>query len=147
VEGQFLFDDGRLTIASFAAYIENLVLTATGFMDLDEMIYRVRVPMRLAQQQTSAAGCLIESNFLQDRAVDVLGCAGSLAELELGEQCGLDKDAVANLAKQAVRYNVEKEVEEKKEDIREKLRERVQEELGEDEDDPARQLLRDLFNR
>ncbi|MCW8195727.1 AsmA family protein [Proteobacteria bacterium 005FR1] len=147
VEGQFLFDDGRLSIASFAAYVENLVLTATGFLDLDEMIYRVRVPMRLAQQQTSAAGCLIESKFLQNRAVDVLGCAGSLAEPEFGKQCGLDKDAVATLAKQAIRYNVDKRVDEEKEDIREKLKKRVQEELGEDEDDPARQLLRDLFKR
>jgi AsmA protein len=147
VEGQFLFDEGRLDIASFAAYVENLVLTATGFLDLEEMVYRIRAPMRLAQQQTSAAGCLIESNFLQNRAVDVLGCAGSLEELELGEQCGLDSGAVADLAKQAVRYNVQKEVDEEKEEIREKLQDKVREKLGEDEGDPARKLLRDLLNR
>lgn len=147
VEGQFLFDDNRLNIARFSASVENLVVSANGFFDLQDMVYRIRVPMRLAQQKTSAAGCLIKSNFLQNRAVDVLGCAGSLEALEFGEQCGLDKTAVANLAKQAVRHNVKKEVDEEKQEIRDKLQDKVREKLGDDKEDPARRLLRDLLNR
>lgn len=147
VKGRLVFDESRLTIASLVAYVENLVLTATGDLDLDAMDYRVRVPMRLAQQQTSAAGCLIESNFLQNREVDVLGCAGSLEQVDFGEQCGLDSGAVAKLAEQALRYNVEKRVTEKKEEIREDLKEKLREKLGDEEADSARNLLRDLLNR
>lgn len=148
VEGQLTFDNQRLNIASFVANVENLVLTASGVFNLEEMLYQIRVPMRIAQQQSSASGCLVESKFLRDRAVDVLGCAGSLAELDFGEQCGLDKAAVTTLAKQAVRYNVDKQVTEEKQEIREELKEKVREKLGgEEEADTARQLLRDLLRR
>lgn len=148
VEGRLLFEHSRLSIASLVAYVENLVLTASGYLDLNSMDYRVRLPMRLAQQQTSPAGCLIKSRFLVNRDVDVVGCSGSLANLNLGEQCGLDRDAVANLATQAVRYNVEKRTTEKKEEVREKLQEKLREKLGGDEEaESAKDLLRNLLNR
>ncbi|MEX1032153.1 MAG: AsmA family protein [Cellvibrionaceae bacterium] len=149
VEGQLTFNQQRLTIANMIAYVENLVLTANGYLDLRENDYRVRAPMRLAQQRTSASGCLIESNFLQNRQVDVLGCRGPLDELDFGEQCRLDSGAVADLARQAVRYNVEKRTDEKKEEVREELQDRLRERLGSDDDDDnsGRRILRDLLNR
>lgn len=146
VEGQLTFENSRLTIASLVAYVENLVMTSTGYLDLAEMEYRIRMPMRIAQEKTSASGCLVESNFLQNREVDVLGCAGSLEQMDFAEQCGLDRGAVADLAQQAVRYNVEKRADEKKEEIREDVKEKLRERLGEEEDS-TRNLLRDLLNR
>jgi AsmA protein len=147
VEGELTFGNNRLDIAKLVAHVENLMLTATGYVDLGDMRYRIRLPMRLEQQQTSTSGCLVESGFLQNREVDVLGCAGSLTAPDLAKQCGLDNAALTDLAKQAVRYNIEKHTEEKKRELREDLEEKLREKLGGEKENGARDLLRGLFNR
>ncbi|MGQ9427176.1 AsmA family protein [Gilvimarinus sp. F26214L] len=148
VEGRLSVADSRLTIDTLNANVENLVLTSTGYLDLEAMDYRIRMPMRLPQERTSPSGCLVESNFLRNRELDVLGCAGSLDTMDFGEQCGLDTQAVADLAKDAVRYNLEKRTTEKKEEVRETLREKLRERLGGDEDEESSSnLLKDLLRR
>lgn len=152
VEGQITFDDSRLNVAGVMANIENLVLGITGHLDLNSMDYRVRMPMRLAQERTSPSGCEVKSNFLLAREVDILGCSGSMEDMDLARQCGLDTGAVTSLAGEALRYNAEKRIDKEREELRDDLEKKLRERLGSDEENQdtgsrSKNLLRDLLRR
>lgn len=152
VEGQVTFDNSRLEITGVTASIENLGLAITGYLDLNSEEYAIRLPMRLAEERTSPSGCDVKSNFLISRNVDILGCSGSLADLNLARQCGLDTGAVTSLAGEALRYNAEKRI---REDLQKKLGGRSSddkndEEKNRDEESSgsrSKDLLRDLLRR
>lgn len=154
VEGQITFDELRLNVDGVMANIENLVLAITGFLDLNSQEYRVRMPMRLAQERTSPSGCEVKSNFLLAREVDILGCSGSLEDMNLARQCGLDSGAVTSLAGEALRYNAEKRIEKEREELREDLEKKLRERLGsgdenngEESGSRSKDLLRNLLRR
>lgn len=151
VEGQITFDESRLKVSGITANIENLVLAITGYLDLNSMEYSVRLPMRLAQERTSPSGCAVKSNFLLARDVDILGCSGSLDDMNLARQCGLDTGAISSLAGDALRYNAGKRIDEEREDLQRRLRERLggDDKKSENEESGSRSkdLLRDLLRR
>lgn len=155
VTGTVTIANQQAAIQRFAARASNLEVGVTGGMNLAEQQYGLRFPLTLVQAQTSANGCLVESNFLLQRAIDVVSCQGSLSPLAPGEQCGLDKGALTDLTKQAVRYNAEKKIDPKKQELRESVKNKLRDSLGLDEEDKSaddgeekkstRDRLRDLL--
>lgn len=148
VEGNLRFDNLVLTMEAIQAQVANLKLTAKGAADLNKQTFAVSLPMRLTDNVTSADGCRIDSQFLINRDVDILGCDGSLAQLDLAKQCGLKSGAISDLAKQALRYNADKKITEKKQDAREQLKEKLREKLGGEKDsNSTRDLLKNILKR
>ncbi len=116
-------------IADLQADTSNLHITATGSANWLTKGFSVRFPLTISQERTSPTGCVIRSKFLQQEAIDIVRCKGSLSTLNLSEACGIDSDGIKDLAKEALRYNADKKIDEKKKEIREELKEKLWEAL------------------
>lgn len=172
VSGQFHLNNKHLLLENFSATFGAIELNANGDFNLDNQRFTVRLPMtfetasRLSDSTSDTVdnpslssnnGCAIESKFLINRELDVLHCNGTLETIEFGKQCGIDRDALRGVLKEAVRYNakkeikargVDKKVDEKKQEVRDKLKDKLKEALGGDEEaDSTRELLRNIFGR
>ena len=134
VTGRIVMNNAVITVEQLRAQVAYLQLGTKGKLDLNDQAYEISLPLTVTNNKTSDNGCLIASDFLINREINVLGCKGNLAELTPAKQCGLRSGAIGDLAKQALRYNAEKKVapkvEEKKEEVREKVRDRLKDLLN-----------------
>lgn len=165
VTGQATFKNSQLNLANFQAHMGAIGVRTLGGFNLDTQAFSVRMPMKFETTPrknadgtttdvvaTSASGCTIESNFLMDRELDFLHCNGTLDNIAFGKKCGVDRGALADILKQALRYNTQKQLEksgvnqkvdeekqklqEKKQENREKAKNKLQDLLGGSEEKP-----------
>lgn len=143
VVGQASLIESVATLDNFQAQVAYLLIAARGKVDIDTQDYDITFPITLTREQTSESGCLVASNFLINREINVLACDGELETLDPSKQCGLRDGAIGDLAKKAVRYNLSKEKnQEKIEDAKDNIDEKKQELRQR-----AKDRLRDLLNR
>jgi len=133
VVGKIGIANNNVNINQFSANASNLGVAVTGGLNLQQQDFSFRFPLKLMQEQTSNNGCLVTSKFLLQRDIDIVQCKGSLPSLDLAKQCGVDKGAITDLGKQAIRYNANKKIDPKKQELRESLKDKLQEKLGGDD--------------
>ena len=145
LDGTISLKNSIITVEKLTAQVAYLALGTLGKLDLKQQDYEISLPLTLTNNKTSENGCLVASDFLINREINILGCDGNLAELAPAKQCGLRSGAIRELAKLALRYNAEKavakkvtpkvdeqkeELEDKKEEVKEKVRDRLKDLLN-----------------
>lgn len=158
-----------VTVESFNAGIEQLMLGINGNLDLGNDRYDFRLPLKLIPTATttetttegttvaatSAEGCIIGSNYWLNRSLSLLRCHGSLTDLNPVRDCRPDSKALASLTKDFAEYKLrekhgdkidaaEQKVDAKKDELRKKLDEKLG---GEDAGKKAEDLLKNIFNK
>src|SRR5690606_22787282 len=80
--GRIRMVDEVITIESFDASVEALVLGVRGRIDLAQDNYDLQLPLRLVEKTTSENGCTVKSNYWLDRTLELLRCRGSLSAMK-----------------------------------------------------------------
>lgn len=159
-----------ITVESFNAGIEQLMLGTNGTINLASDAYDFRLPLKLIPTDattvtstdegttvaaTSAEGCIIGSNYWLNRSLSLLRCHGSLADLNPVKDCRPDSKALASLTKDFAEYKLrekhgakidaaEQKVDAKKDELRKKLDEKLG---GDGEGKKAEDLLKNLLKK
>jgi len=139
VKGLMNFSQQRLTINNISAGVENLHIGTRGFADLKQNHYSLQLPMTLKNEFSSDTGCRIKSNFVRNRELSLIKCAGSIEPFNTTKACGLDKREFRNTLKDLAKYQAKKKLGTKKD----RLLEKANEKFGKG----AADLLKDLFKR
>lgn len=158
LSGRVVMLDQIITLESLEAGVERLAVTAKGQLNLDESRYNITLPIRLGSERTSADGCRVSSNYWIDRSLSLLRCRGSLEELNLASDCGLDSDGFKSLTRDYAEYRARQEYEEKLDKEKARAREKLDEEkqelkkkareelLDEEDEEKVKDALKGLFN-
>ena len=169
LSGKITMANRVVTVESFTAGIEQLVLGTNGSLDLNNDRYDFRLPLKLIPTATttetttdgttvaatSAEGCIIGSNYWLNRSLSLLRCHGSLTDLNPVRDCRPDSKALASLTKDFAEYKLrekhgdkidaaEQKVDAKKDELRKKLDEKLG---GEGEGKKAEDLLKNIFKK
>lgn len=153
---------GKITLAqrvvnieSISAGVHQLVLGVQGKINIASEEYDITLPLRLLQEESSANGCRVNSNYWINRSLSLLRCRGSLADLNPVKDCRPDSKGLTGLTKDFAEYKIREKhgdkidaLEKKADDKKDELRQRLDERLGtETEGQKPRDLLKGLINR
>lgn len=138
--GQFSWRNQQITLTNLSAGVSQILLSGSGVVDLAKSNFNISLPIKLvAAGQTaeeSKCGLSTELPWL-NRSLSLLRCEGSLENLNLAKDCGLDKSALADLTRDYAIYKVKEKhgdkidaVEQKIDDQKAKLTEKITEKLG-----------------
>lgn len=169
LSGKITMANRVVTVESFNAGIEQLMLGVNGKLDLGDDRYDFRLPLKLIPTATttettsdgttvaatSTEGCIIGSNYWLNRSLSLLRCHGSLTDLNPVRDCRPDSKALASLTKDFAEYKLrekhgakidaaEQKVDAKKDELRKKLDEKLG---GEGTGKKAEDLLKNIFNK
>jgi len=157
-----------ITLESFNAGIEQLLLSTNGTVNLATDQYDFRLPLKLVPSEsttttdgettaaaTSIQGCIIGNNYWLNRSLSLLRCHGSLAEMNPVSDCRPDSKALTSLTKDFAEHKLrekhgdkieatEKKIDKKKDELRQKLNEKLG---GGDEESKAGGLLKNLLKK
>ncbi|ARU28806.1 AsmA family protein [Cellvibrio sp. PSBB006] len=169
LSGKITMANRVVTVESFTAGIEQLMVGTNGSLDLNNDRYDFRLPLKLIPTPTttetttdgttvaatSAEGCIIGSNYWLNRSLSLLRCHGSLTDLNPVRDCRPDSKALASLTKDFAEYKLrekhgdkidaaEQKVDAKKDELRKKLDEKLG---GEGAGKKAEDLLKNIFKK
>jgi AsmA protein len=152
-----------VTIETFNAGVEKLLLSSTGKINLASNEYDFLLPLKLSKDAveagaaadtavTSAQGCGVGSNYWAERGMSLLRCKGSFAEINPLKDCRPDKAALVELTKDFAEFKLREKhgakVEAKKAELIKKVDDKINEKLGgEGGAEKAKTLLKGLFNK
>ncbi|WP_339899259.1 AsmA family protein [uncultured Gilvimarinus sp.] len=138
LQGRVKLREQVITIESFTAGVEQLLLGLNGQVDLAGQTFDLRLPLTLEERSTSDQGCTVNSNYWVNRSLSLLRCRGSIAELAPAKDCRLDSKALESLLGDYAKYRLQKEL------VR-KLG--ADEAEGETETDPTKAAVKGLLNQ
>lgn len=99
-----------ITVESFDASVEALVFGLRGQVNLAQETYDLHLPLRLSEKTTSEDGCTVKSNYWLDRSLELLRCRGSLADVKLLSDCGINNRGLEEMAKEYAGQKLQKEL-------------------------------------
>jgi AsmA protein len=159
VSGSIKLRDEKVTIDSFKAGVENLILSSTGQIDLADDKYNLLLPFKLLKSATTSAeevstsqqagqGCVIGDTYWMERGMSLLRCKGKLSGMDPLKDCGPDKEMLIEITKDYAEYKIKQkhgekieakkqEVKAKVEDKKKKLFDKLQKKLGGSVDESA----------
>jgi AsmA protein len=152
VSGSIKLRDEKITIDSFKAGVENLILSSSGQVDLGGDKYDLLLPFKLLKSATATSaevstsqqqgqGCVIGDTYWMERGMSLLRCKGKLSGMDPLKDCGPDKEMLIEITKDYAEYKIKQKhgakIEEKKqevkakvEDKKKKLFDKLQKKLG-----------------
>lgn len=152
VSGSIKLRDEKVTIDSFKAGVENLVLSSSGQIDLAGDKYNLLLPFKLLKSTTTTAtevstsqqsgqGCVIGDTYWMERGMSLLRCKGKLSGMDPLKDCGPDKEMLIEITKDYAEHKIKQkhgekieakkqEVKAKVEDQKKKLFDKLQKKLG-----------------
>ncbi len=159
VSGSIKLRDEKITIDSFKAGVENLILSSSGQVDLGSDKYDLLLPFKLLKSATATSaevstsqqqgqGCVIGDTYWMERGMSLLRCKGKLSGMDPLKDCGPDKEMLIEVTKDYAEYKIKQKhgakIEEKKqevkakvEDKKKKLFDKLQKKLGGSEEAPV----------
>ncbi|WP_041522309.1 AsmA family protein [Gilvimarinus agarilyticus] len=138
LQGRVKLREQVITIESFTAGVEQLLLGLNGQVDLAGQTFDLRLPLTLEQRSTSEQGCTVNSNYWVNRSLSLLRCRGSITELAPAKDCRLDSKALESLLGDYTKYRLQKE-------LTRKLG--ADEADGDEETDPTKAAVKGLLNQ
>lgn len=99
-----------ITIESFEASVEALILGVKGNINLADDAYDLKLPLRLVEKTTSENGCTVSSNYWLDRSLELLRCRGSLSEMAPLGDCRIDGRGLESMAKDYAGERIQREL-------------------------------------
>ncbi len=108
--GRIRMVDEVITIESFDASVEALILGVRGRIDLGQDSYDLQLPLRLVEKTTSENGCTVKSNYWLDRTLELLRCHGSLSEMKPLSDCGISGRLLEDMAKEYAGQRLQREL-------------------------------------
>lgn len=108
--GRIRMVDEVITIESFDASVEALVLGVRGRIDLAQDNYDLQLPLRLVEKTTSENGCTVKSNYWLDRTLELLRCRGSLSAMKPLSDCGISGRGLEDMAKEYAGQRLQREL-------------------------------------
>ncbi|WP_198147332.1 AsmA family protein [Gilvimarinus polysaccharolyticus] len=140
LRGSVQLREQKITIKTFTAGVEQLLLALNGQIDLADQTFDLRLPLTLEQASSSAQGCTVNSNYWVNRSLSLLRCSGSIANLAPAKDCRLDSKTLESLLGDYTKYRLQKEL------VR-KLGGDGENAKGEEETDPAKAVVKGLLNQ
>lgn len=145
-----------ITIETFNAGVEKLMLGSTGNINLINGSYDFFLPLKLIRDEndtptsviSSKDGCTVTSNFWVERGMSLLRCKGAYAAIDPKNDCRPDKDALASLTKDYAAYKLREKYGEKADAKKAELQQKLNDKLGGEEGkEKAKNLLKNFFNK
>lgn len=145
LRGSMQLREQKITIKTFTAGVEQLLMGLNGQVDLAGQTFDLRLPLTLqpqanGAQSSSAQGCTVNSNYWVNRSLSLLRCRGSIATLAPAKDCRLDSKALESLLGDYTKYRLQKEL------VR-KLGGDGKNAKGEEETDPTKIVVKGLLNQ
>lgn len=140
LQGQAQLREQKITIKSFTAGVEQLLLGLNGEIDLGGQSFDLRLPFTLEQQSTSPQGCTVNSNYWFNRSLSLLRCRGSFDTLAPAKDCRLDSKSLESLLGDYAKQRLQKEL------IR-KFGSEDKNAKGEEETDSTKAAVKGLLNQ
>lgn len=141
LSGSIEWKDQVISINTFKAGVEQFYVGATGHIDLRKDAYDFTLPFQFVDAQLSDANdttetnpydCSFTSNYWLNRSISLFRCKGAFAALSPIDDCGVDSDAVRELAKDFAEYTLKEKHGDKIDEAKQKI------------DDKKQELLNDL---
>jgi AsmA protein len=137
-----------LTVESFKAGVHQLLLGVQGQINLAANEYDFVLPLTLLNEESSAQGCRVSSNYWINRSLSLLRCRGSLESVNPASDCRPDSRGLTSLTKDFAEFTLREKYGDDIEEKKDELRQKVDEKLGvETEGQKPRDLLKGLLNR
>ena len=158
LNGNIVWRDQVIQLQSLNAGVSQLLLESTGKINLAADKYEFKLPIKLAEASKAAnlKGCTIPSpSYWVDRGLSLLRCKGSVGEINPAKDCGFDKSALGDIAKDYAEYKLrekhgakieaaEQQLKDKKQDLLERANEKLG---GEGEVTKPRDILNNLLRK
>jgi AsmA protein len=153
--GKITMANRVISVENFNAGVHQLIMGTQGKLDLAKQSYDFTLPLKLLEEETSASGCRVASNYWINRSLSLLRCRGSLEGVNPLRDCGLDSKGLTSLTKDFAEYKLrekhgdkidaaEKKVDDKKEELLKKLDEKLG---GEGDSKRSKDLLKGLLKQ
>jgi AsmA protein len=139
LQGQAQLREQVITIKSFTAGVEQLLMGLKGQIDLAQQRFDLRLPLTLEQPTTSAEGCTVNSNYWVNRSLSLLRCRGDISTLAPAKDCRLDSKALESLLSDYTKQRLKDELIRKLSDDESNTQD--------DSDDPAKAVVKGLLNQ
>jgi AsmA protein len=140
LQGQIQLRQQVITIKSFTAGVEQLLMGLNGQIDLAGQTFDLRLPLTLEQPSTSAEGCTVNSNYWVNRSLSLLRCRGSITTLAPAKDCRLDSKALESLLGDYTKQRL-------KDELVRKLGGDEKNAEGDEETDPTKAAVKGLLNQ
>lgn len=136
ISGSIKLRDEKITIDSFKAGVENLLLSSSGQIDLASDKYDLLLPFKLLKSATTTGeevstsqqqgqGCVIGDTFWVEKGMSLLRCKGKLSAMDPLSDCRPDKELLLDITKDYAEYKIKKrhgvKIEEKKQEVKTKV--------------------------
>lgn len=143
LSGSIVWKDQVISINTFKAGVEQFYVGATGRIDLDKDAYDFTLPFQFVDAQLSDANentevnpydCSFTSNYWLNRSISLFRCKGTFATLSPIDDCGVDSEAVRELAKDFAEYTLKEKHGDKIDEAKQKVEDKKQELLNDLQD-------------